>query len=34
MPSIRRYMSKRELIPKELAALYDEGEKLAVAFQK
>jgi hypothetical protein len=33
MPSIRRYMSKRELIPKELAALYDEGEKLAVPFR-
>jgi len=27
-------MSKRELIRKELIALYNEGEKLAVAFQK
>jgi hypothetical protein len=27
-------MSKREVIRKELLALYDEGGKLAVAFQK
>ena len=28
------YMTKREAIHKELSALYDEGAKLAVAFQK
>jgi hypothetical protein len=34
MVNVRRHMSKRELIRKEVDALYDEGAKLAVAFQK